>query len=143
MSNAENVHREIHFEDHIFEYLTETLPKAEQWLSGDAAKYDRERALYPEDVVDWLRESAPEKWERLEQLHDAQAERRVLDALVKKLTNRQTGGALEVLRRGFSVAGAGTLLMSQSRPEGGSQRESAGALPGEPVAGCASAQVQP
>ena len=44
------------------------------------------------------------------------AETAVLDRLVKTLASK-TGGTLEVLRRGFSVAGAGTLAMSQAKPE--------------------------
>ncbi len=117
MSIIDRPHLEVHFEDHIVQYLTESLPEGERWLAGDAANYDRERALYPEDVIGWLRESQPEAWGKLVKLNGANTEKRVLDALVRKLENKNTGGALEVLRRGFGIAGAATLKMSQSLPE--------------------------
>ncbi|WP_405226849.1 type I restriction endonuclease subunit R [Lentisalinibacter sediminis] len=119
MNAVGSVHREIHFEDHILEYLTEALPESERWLAGDPSEYEKAQGLYPEDVVGWLRDTAPEQWARIERLHGDRAKRRVLDELAKKLGNRETGGTLEVLRRGFSMAGAGTLQMSQSLPEEG------------------------
>jgi type I restriction enzyme R subunit len=53
-------HREIHFEDYIVDYLG-----SHGWRVGDAAKYDRTRALYPEDVTGYLRESQPDVWQKL------------------------------------------------------------------------------
>ena len=117
MSIADTAHRELYFEDHIFNYLTELAPKADHWLAGDPTAYDRERALYPVDVIGWLQETQPEAWAKLVRLNGAGTEKRVLDALVKKLENKGAGGVLEVLRRGFSLAGGGTLKMSQTLPE--------------------------
>ena len=115
---ADTVHRERPFEDHVFAYLTEHAPEPDRWLAGDPSAYDKERALYPEDVVAWLRESQPAAWAKLEKLNGTNIEKRVLDALAKNLANSDTGGTLEVLRRGFPVAGAGgKLAMSQSVPE--------------------------
>ncbi|MGB0723242.1 MAG: type I restriction endonuclease subunit R [Gammaproteobacteria bacterium] len=119
MSVTDRPHLEVHFEDHIVEYLTAAPApaEAERWLLGEAAGYDPRRALYPEDVLGWLRESQPEAWARLEAVKGANLERELLDALVRKLADRgEAGGTLEVLRRGFGVAGAGTLLMSQALP---------------------------
>ena len=89
MSITDRPHLEVHFEDHIVQYLTETLPEGERWLAGDAADYDRERALYPEDVVGWLQESQPDAWEKLVKLNGANTEKRVLDALVRKLASAE------------------------------------------------------
>jgi len=114
---ADTAHRELPFEDHVFTYLTEEAPPADRWLAGTPADYDKERALYPEDVIAWLRDTHPDAWSRLESQNGANTEKRVLDALVKKLAAKEPGGTLEVLRRGFSVAGGGTLEMSQVRPE--------------------------
>ena len=114
---ADTVHRELPFEDHVFAYLTEEAPESERWLAGTQAGYDKERALYPEDVIGWLRETQPEAWDRLERLNKDNTDKRVLDALVKKLAAQPVGGTLEVLRQGFSVAGGGTLRMSRALPE--------------------------
>ena len=46
-----SLHKEIHFETEICEHLA-----ANGWLysQGDAAGYDRARALFPEDVIAWV-----------------------------------------------------------------------------------------
>ncbi|WP_419600879.1 type I restriction endonuclease, partial [Thiolapillus sp.] len=104
-------HHEIRFEEYIVDQL-----KHQGWLEGDHRDYDRARALYPEDVIGWIRDTQHEAWEKLRRVHGVDAESTVLDRLGKTLAAK-TGGTLEVLRRGFSVAGAGTLAMSQARPE--------------------------
>ncbi|WP_305803437.1 type I restriction endonuclease, partial [Thiolapillus sp.] len=104
-------HHEIHLESHIVDQL-----KQQGWLEGDHQHYDRARALYPGDVIGWIQDTQPEAWEKLRRVHGADAETTVLDRLVKTLASR-TCGTLEVLRRGFSVAGAGALAMSQAKPE--------------------------
>lgn len=52
--SAMEAHREIHFEDFIADHLA-----GHRWLLGDAARYDRLRALYPEDVVGYLQDTSP------------------------------------------------------------------------------------
>ncbi len=104
-------HHEIHLESHIVDQL-----KHQGWMDGDHKAYDRARALYPEDVIGWIQDTQPQAWEKLRRVHGADAETAVLDRLVKTLASK-VGGTLEVLRRGFSVAGAGTLTMSQAKPE--------------------------
>jgi type I restriction enzyme, R subunit len=105
------IHHECELERHIVEQLA-----AAGWLVGDTATYDRTRALYSEDVTGWLRDSQSQAWAKLEAMNGLGTEAVVLDRLVKTLENRD-GGTVEVLRRGFAVAGAGTLLMGQPLPE--------------------------
>ena len=57
MTIADSAHRERYFEEHIFDYLTAEAPLSDRWLAGNAAGYDRERAIYPEDVIGWLRDT--------------------------------------------------------------------------------------
>jgi hypothetical protein len=49
-------HKEISFENEICDYLA-----AHGWLyaEGDAAKYDRARALFPADVLAWVQATQP------------------------------------------------------------------------------------
>lgn len=53
-----NLHQEINFENVIWTDL------AAGWLyaEGDAAQYDRSRALFPADVVDWVQSTQPKAW---------------------------------------------------------------------------------
>ena len=104
-------HHEANFEAFIVDRLTES-----GWLEGEHGRYDRARALYPEDVIGWIQDSQPEKWEKLARVHGADAERVVLDRLAAFLGSK-SGGAVKALRRGFGVAGGGTVQMSQPMPE--------------------------
>jgi type I restriction enzyme R subunit len=66
-----NLHTEIHFETEICEHLA-----AHDWLyaANDAAHYDRSLALYPPDVIDWVRQTDPKAWETLVKNHGTAAE---------------------------------------------------------------------
>jgi type I restriction enzyme R subunit len=107
------IHHECELERHIVEQLA-----AAGWLVGESGRYDTARALYPEDVIGWLKESQPEAWAKLERLNGAGTEAAVLDRLAKTLNDKDSG-TLDVLRWGFSSAEAGRLLMSQPVPEDG------------------------
>ena len=67
-----SLHKEISFEDEICEHLA-----AHGWLyaEGDAANYDRARALFPADVLAWVQATQPKAWEALDQEPRRQAAR--------------------------------------------------------------------
>jgi type I restriction enzyme R subunit len=104
-----DAHHEKHLEDHIEQQLLKA-----GWLSGDYQKYDPILALYPEDVIRWIQESQPQAWEKLQKLNNGGTEKAMLARLVKAL---ETQGTIEVIRRGFKIAGGGTIAMSQALPE--------------------------
>jgi hypothetical protein len=64
-----SLHKEISFEDEICKHLG-----AAGWIyeDGAAARYDRERALFPEDLREWLKDTQPKVWEALEKAHAVQ-----------------------------------------------------------------------
>jgi len=106
-----NLHREIHFEEPICEYLG-----AQGWgyAEGDAEHYDRARALFPADVLAWVRETQPQGWEALTKSHGAAAETTLLDRLRKQIDER---GTLDVLRHGIELLGLRRpLAMAQFKP---------------------------
>lgn len=86
-------HKEIHFESDIVAHLT-----AHGWLEGDPAKYDRELALYPEDVFAWVQETQPKTWDKLKAAKNGGAEAALLARLAQVL---DIDGSLAVLRHGF------------------------------------------
>ena len=65
-----SLHKEISFETEICRHLTE-----HGWLyaEGDAAAYDRARALFPADVLAWVLATQPQAWETLTKNHGANA----------------------------------------------------------------------
>lgn len=98
------VHNEIEFEKEIAEYLA-----ARGWLySAEAAKgYDRERALFPADVLGWLADTQPEQLAKVIKPGSgdtAKQEAQLLDRILKVLDTPMDngGGTLNLLRKGFS-----------------------------------------
>lgn len=101
-------HKEIHFEADIVAHLT-----ANGWLEGDAAKYDRELALYPEDVIGWIQDTQPKAWDKLKTTHNGATEKTLLARLTQVLDKE---GSLAVLRQGFKDVGSGKIDMCQFKP---------------------------
>ncbi|QDU53129.1 type I restriction endonuclease subunit R [Gimesia panareensis] len=106
-----SLHKEIKFEDAICEELANA-----GWLYAekDAAHYDRERALYPPDVIAWVQETQPDAWDVLTKNHGGAAEQTLLNRLRDSLNKN---GTLSVLRQGFDVLGMRQKLkMVQFKP---------------------------
>lgn len=108
------------------EHAFETAIEAGLLASGGYQKrspvdYDESLALFPADVIGFLRESQPARWEQLQALLGARTDATVLDALAKEL---ETKGALHVLRHGFKCYGK-TLRLAYFRPNSGMNPEAA------------------
>lgn len=106
-----NVHKEIAFEDEVCSTLA-----ANGWTyaEGDAARYDRARALFPADVLAWVQETQPKAWDAIVKNHGAQAAETLLNRLRESLDKR---GTLDVLRHGIELLGLrGKLLLAQFKP---------------------------
>jgi type I restriction enzyme R subunit len=111
-------HHESSFEVEICEYLA-----AYGWMySPTDAGYDRELALFPEDVFGWLADTQSDQLAKrikpeLTGEPLAKAQRGVLNTLVKALDAdpKTNGGTLSVLRRGFKDLNA-QFAMCQFRP---------------------------
>jgi type I restriction enzyme R subunit len=94
-----SLHKEISFEDEICGYLG-----THGWfyVEGDAALYDRARALFPTDLIPWLQTTQPTAWETLVKNHGTGTEAMLLDRIRKQLDDR---GSLDVLRHGVELIG--------------------------------------
>ena len=66
------------------------------------AGFDRERAIFPETVLAFIRETQPKEWAKLEALHGDKTDEQVLCDLCKWM---DTHGALATLRHGFKCYG--------------------------------------
>lgn len=100
-------HKEVHFESDIVAHLT-----SHGWLEGEPAKYDRDLALYPEDVIGWIQDTQPKAWDKLKATHNGASEKTLLSRLAQVLDKE---GSLAVLRQGFKDLSA-KFDMCQFRP---------------------------
>ena len=93
------LHTEIHFEQEVCAHLS-----THGWLySPNDTGYDRELALFPEDVIAWLSETQPKEWAKVKQLHNGSSEQTVLKRLAEVMDK---DGSLSVLRHGFKNVNA-------------------------------------
>ncbi|WP_149589517.1 type I restriction endonuclease subunit R [Tabrizicola flagellatus] len=102
-----SIHKEVSFEDEICGHLS-----SHGWLcgAGDARQYDRERALFTPDLVDWLKESQPKTWEIIAK----SGEGPLFDRIRKQIDAR---GTLDVLRHGIEMIGVrGSLKLAEFKP---------------------------
>ena len=93
------LHKELSFEIEICEHLAK-----HGWLytEGDAAHYDRARALFPSEVLAWVKETQPKAWETLVKSHGAKAQETLVNRLRDQIDQR---GTLDVLRHGIELLG--------------------------------------
>ena len=106
-----NATRPIHTED-VFEVeLCRALEKQGWQVLSDRAgdpdfpkaKYDRRHALLPDDVLDFVKSTQPESWERHVQNYNGDSEQKFIQRLCQELDKY---GTLHILRHGFKDRGA-------------------------------------
>ena len=106
--------------EHDFETAIEArLLAAGGYRKRMPSDFDEARALFPADVIGFLRDSQPARWQALEALLGARTEATVLEALTKELALK---GTLHVSRHGFKCYGK-TLRMAYFRPNSGMNPE--------------------
>jgi len=96
-------YHEVVFESEICAHL-----EAHGWLhSANVTGYDRERALFPEDLFTWLEETQKQAYEKA--LRAAGSKAKVLDVLTTALDKplEHGGGTLNILRNGVQYIGGG------------------------------------
>ncbi|MBA3057116.1 MAG: DEAD/DEAH box helicase family protein [Gammaproteobacteria bacterium] len=106
-----SLHKEISFESEICQHLSQS-----GWLyaEGDAAVYDRARALFPADALAWVQATQPKAWETLTKNHGRKADETLLARLRDQLDQR---GTLDVLRHGIELLGLKTpLRLAEFKP---------------------------
>ena len=95
---------ERRFEEEIEYSLTHFgTSQFDLYESRDPSGYDRQLGLYPRDLLDFVRETQPQQWERLERIHGEKAGEKFCKRVAKQLDDR---GVVEVLRRGVEDLGA-------------------------------------
>ena len=105
------IHKELAFEDEICADLPQ---RGWLYVKDDSLRYDRARALFPEDVLAWVQGASPEAWASLEKNHGGKAGEVLLDRLRHQLNQL---GTLEVLRHGIEMVGVkGRIRFGEFKP---------------------------
>ena len=94
---SQDRHSEAAFETVIEAHLVENGYVS---VAGDG--FDRERAIFPETVLAFIRETQPKEWAKLEALHGDKTGEQVLGDLCKWMDHN---GSLATLRHGFKCYG--------------------------------------
>lgn len=110
-------HTETDFE-HAIEY---GLITNDRYRKGDPKAFDPATALFPDEVIAFVRESQPARWDQLVAMLKDRTAATVIDSLTKELASK---GSLGVLRHGFKCYGK-TLRLAYFRPNSGMNPESA------------------
>lgn len=91
-------YKEIAFEEWIETYLLEKAG----YIQVPETEYDRELALFPGEVIRFIRDTQPDTWQKLEAQLGNGTEQAIIDAIVKFLESQ---GTLAVIRHGIKVYG--------------------------------------
>jgi len=110
-----SLHQEKHFEAELAEYLA-----AHGWLySADDNGYDREMAIFPDDLIGYLKETQPIEWAKLKDWHNGSTEKLLLERICSVM---DTDGSVAVLRHPVKAVSA-RFELCQFKPSHGHNPE--------------------
>lgn len=93
----------VDYSESAFEAAIEHSLLTGGYALGDPATFDRERAIFPAEVLAFVQATQPQTWQALEKLHGPATGDVLLADLVKNLDGQL--GMLQVLRQGFKCFG--------------------------------------
>ncbi len=93
-------YKEEAFEDFIETYLL----VVEKYIQLPESEYDRGLALFPDEVIRFIRDTQPDTWDKLEAQLGEDTEKAIIDSLIKFLDSDEHH-SLDVIRHGFKVYG--------------------------------------
>lgn len=106
-----NITKENTFESAIINSLVEQG----NFIEGNASDYSPEIGMFKYDVIKFLQDSQPKRWNKIIAVHGADSENRIIERLFKELELR---GCLDVLRNGITDHGV-RLQLSFFKPASG------------------------
>src|SRR5690554_7395905 len=78
--------------------LVQSLTEHGGYTEGNAPDYSPELGLFKYEVLKFLQETQPKRWERVSSIHGDNVDERIIQRLYRELDLR---GSLDVLRNGF------------------------------------------
>lgn len=114
MSSKSRIHTEAVFEDELCERMAANGWAIKTHLQ-DATTYSRELALYPDDLLEFVKTTQPSEWAKFKRWHNGKSDEVFIKRVAKQL---DTHGTLHVLRNGFKDVDA-KFSLCQFRPAHG------------------------
>lgn len=99
-------------------YIQDTLA-SRGWVSGSNQTWDKTRALFPDQVIAFIRDTQADLWAQMEKLHGYELGVKLIDTLIKE---RDTKGTLHIIRHGFKFYGK-TFKLAFFKPAHGLVKE--------------------
>jgi type I restriction enzyme R subunit len=90
--------KESHLEEHIVKYLTKIAqPEFPEYTVKDNSCYDKELCLIPEDLIDFIKDTQPKKYDALSVQYGQNTDTKIVE-LVAENINKSKVKTLQVLR---------------------------------------------
>ena len=107
--NIHDKHKENQFETEIVDYLSST-----SWVEGTNAGYDKELAIYPEDLISFIKTTQPQAYEKLAKKDDNKTDEILCKIVATELDKK---GSLYCLRNQLKDYRFNRLSLCQFKPE--------------------------
>lgn len=91
--------KEIHFEEHIENYLTNTV---KEYTSVSSALYDKDLCVIPSEIIAFIKDTQPKQYQALAKQYGALVDVKIVETIAKNITKNKT---LDVLRNGVKDRG--------------------------------------
>lgn len=99
-------------------YIQETMSD-KGWITGSNLIWDKQKALFPEHIVSFIKDTQGELWGQMEKLHGTELSAKLVDTLIKE---RDTKGTMHIIRHGFKFYGK-TFKLAFFKPAHGLVKE--------------------
>ncbi|MDD2999963.1 MAG: type I restriction endonuclease, partial [Candidatus Riflebacteria bacterium] len=82
-------------------YIQETMA-TRGWITSSNQGWDKNKGLFPEQVVAFIKDTQAGLWEQMQKLHGNELAEKMIDTLIKE---RNTKGTMHIIRQGFKFYG--------------------------------------
>ena len=82
-------------------YIQETMA-TRGWLPGSNQEWDKNKALFPEQVIAFIKDTQADLWAQMDKLHGQELNGKLIETLIKE---REAKGTMYIIRHGFKFYG--------------------------------------
>ena len=100
-------------------YIQEVMSEARGWMAGSKELWNKQKAIFPEYILAFIKETQSELWAQMEKQHGSELSTKLIETLVKE---REIKGSLHIVRHGFKFYGK-TFKLAFFKPAHGLVKE--------------------